>query len=263
MTDEHVIEITGADVKTWLQGQLTNDIALCSEQEWQGHCICSAKGQIEDIVSVRESENGYLILSSKPHVILGRVKDFVIMEDVTANWTSLKVYAVQGAGTGGGFNLCPSGGRIELSESTAIANIQQATDDEISLASLISGIPIQGVDTTDKTLPPELGSHFLGQHVSHNKGCYVGQEVLQRIHSRGHTNREWVLLQCESAVQAGNRVSTEENEVAGVITRCELSQEFGWVAGAMMRGDSETATISTLEGPVNSKRVPFAPSNEA
>ncbi|MFX6234584.1 tRNA-modifying protein YgfZ, partial [Acinetobacter baumannii] len=59
---------------------------------------------------------------------------------------------------------------------------------------LRAGNPRLGGDTTQKTLPPELGPAFESRTVSYTKGCYMGQEVLMRIHSRGHTNRTWVCL---------------------------------------------------------------------
>lgn len=57
-----------------------------------------------------------------------------------------------------------------------------------------AGIPRYGIDITDKNLPQETGQmHAL----SFNKGCYVGQEVVERIRSRGHVNRKLVRLLIE------------------------------------------------------------------
>ena len=49
------------------------------------------------------------------------------------------------------------------------------------------GIPKYGVDMDASTLAPEAG--IMPTHISLTKGCYVGQEIVARIDSRGHTNR--------------------------------------------------------------------------
>lgn len=50
-----------------------------------------------------------------------------------------------------------------------------------------AGIVKYGVDMDETTLAPEAG--LMSTHVSLTKGCYVGQEIVARIDSRGHTNR--------------------------------------------------------------------------
>ncbi|MBI2816113.1 MAG: aminomethyl transferase family protein [Acidobacteria bacterium] len=57
-----------------------------------------------------------------------------------------------------------------------------------------AGIPRYGVDVTDKNLLQETGQM---QAVSFTKGCYIGQEVVERVRSRGHANRTLVHLLVE------------------------------------------------------------------
>jgi folate-binding protein YgfZ len=62
------------------------------------------------------------------------------------------------------------------------------------------GTPRYGVDMDAKTLPQETGQMHA---IRFTKGCYIGQETVERIHSRGHVNRQLVGLrfegQCEMA----------------------------------------------------------------
>ena len=51
-----------------------------------------------------------------------------------------------------------------------------------------AGIPRFGADMDETNLPQECGIE--ARAVSYTKGCYIGQEVLNRIHSMGHVNRE-------------------------------------------------------------------------
>ncbi len=61
----------------------------------------------------------------------------------------------------------------------------------LEICRIEAGIPRYGIDITEKNLPQETGQM---QAISFNKGCYVGQEVVERIRSRGHVNRQFVRL---------------------------------------------------------------------
>ncbi|MGN6555755.1 MAG: CAF17-like 4Fe-4S cluster assembly/insertion protein YgfZ [Verrucomicrobiota bacterium] len=56
-------------------------------------------------------------------------------------------------------------------------------------ARIEAGIPRFGQDMDETHLPQECG--IATRAVSYSKGCYIGQEVINRIHSMGHVNREW------------------------------------------------------------------------
>jgi len=55
-------------------------------------------------------------------------------------------------------------------------------------ARIEAGMPRYGADMDESNLPLECGIE--GRAVSYSKGCYIGQEVINRIHSIGHVNRE-------------------------------------------------------------------------
>jgi folate-binding protein YgfZ len=57
---------------------------------------------------------------------------------------------------------------------------------------LESGIPWFGHDFDDKQIPHEAG--LQDSHISYEKGCYTGQEIVERVRSRGHVNRRLALL---------------------------------------------------------------------
>jgi folate-binding protein YgfZ len=56
------------------------------------------------------------------------------------------------------------------------------------IARIEAGIPRFGVDMDETNLPQECGIE--ARAISYNKGCYIGQEVINRIHSIGRVNRE-------------------------------------------------------------------------
>ncbi len=63
--------------------------------------------------------------------------------------------------------------------------------DALETCRIERGIPRFGIDITEKNLPQETGQMHA---ISFNKGCYTGQEVVERIRSRGHVNRVLVQL---------------------------------------------------------------------
>src|SRR6185437_6663648 len=60
--------------------------------------------------------------------------------------------------------------------------------DALEMARIEAGIPRFGIDMDESNLPLECGIE--ARAVSYNKGCYIGQEVINRIHSIGHVNKE-------------------------------------------------------------------------
>jgi aminomethyltransferase len=76
----------------------------------------------------------------------------------------------------------------ELSEALAVAGGNLVGQEALNHLRLIEGTPLYGTDIRDKELPQETGQaralHFA-------KGCYLGQEIVERIRSRG--NVHWTL----------------------------------------------------------------------
>ena len=85
------------------------------------------------------------------------------------------------------------------------------------------GIPLYGVDISDRELPQETGR----QDALHsNKGCYIGQEIVERIHSRGNVHRAFAGFRVQGAPPvAGAKIRAGEKE-AGEIT-CAASVPSG------------------------------------
>jgi aminomethyltransferase len=62
--------------------------------------------------------------------------------------------------------------------------------DALSTLRLEAGIPWFGYDFDETTIPHEAGLE--NSHISYTKGCYTGQEIVERVRSRGHVNRKRV-----------------------------------------------------------------------
>jgi folate-binding protein YgfZ len=67
----------------------------------------------------------------------------------------------------------------------------------VNSSRLEAGIPWFGQDFDDKNIPHETGLEV--SHISYEKGCYTGQEIVERVRSRGHANRRLTCLQFRDA----------------------------------------------------------------
>jgi len=88
-----------------------------------------------------------------------------------------------------------------------------------------SGVPWVGIDMDDTTLIMETGRTAA---LSFSKGCYLGQEVVERIAARGHVNRQLagLVLDGEAPPTAGARLLADGREV-GYVTSAVRSQALG------------------------------------
>jgi folate-binding protein YgfZ len=90
---------------------------------------------------------------------------------------------------------------------------------------LESGIPWFGYDFGEKQIPHEAGLE--NSHISYTKGCYTGQEIVERVRSRGQVNRVRALFQLSGAElpAAGTPLLSEGKEI-GYLTRAAYSPAF-------------------------------------
>ncbi|MDP2470941.1 MAG: glycine cleavage T C-terminal barrel domain-containing protein [Candidatus Palauibacterales bacterium] len=99
------------------------------------------------------------------------------------------------------------------------------------------GLPRFGVDVTEDNLPQETG--LAERAVSFEKGCYTGQEVVARIHYRGHVNRHLRGIRQASGAPTSPIPSgtplTRDGRVVGTVTSSCASPRFGSIALGYVR----------------------------
>lgn len=91
----------------------------------------------------------------------------------------------------------------------------------MSAQRLAQGVPWFGYDFGEKQIPHEAGLE--GSHISYTKGCYTGQEIVERVRSRGQVNRRRVdlIFDGASAPNAGETLTVDGKEV-GSVTRAAV-----------------------------------------
>jgi len=85
--------------------------------------------------------------------------------------------------------------------------------------------PIFGIDFDDSILPAETGPATFDRAVSVTKGCYLGQEIVARMHARKQVARQWVGLKVDddSLPLAGAQLFDDAANVIGGITSSTMS----------------------------------------
>jgi len=111
------------------------------------------------------------------------------------------------------------------------------------------GIPRFGVDMDETNIPLECGIEE--RAVSYKKGCYIGQEVINRIHSIGHVNKELRGLRLVNDLpalpQRGDKLFYNNKEVGHVTSAVKSpALNAGVALGYVRREANQIGTELTL-----------------
>jgi folate-binding protein YgfZ len=98
-------------------------------------------------------------------------------------------------------------------------------ENALNVLRIEAGIPRYGVDMDDSNVVLETG---LDDAVSFTKGCYIGQEIIARIHWRGHVAKKISgLILEEGKVERDSKLQAEDGKEAGRITSVTVSPRLG------------------------------------
>lgn len=91
---------------------------------------------------------------------------------------------------------------------------------------IVSGVPLYGVDIRERDLPQETEQ---ARALNFNKGCYVGQEIVERIRSRGNVHRKFTgFITDEGAnLVPGAKVVVGEKEAGEITSVASLRNGHG------------------------------------
>ncbi len=91
----------------------------------------------------------------------------------------------------------------------------------LELQRIVSGVPRYGVDIRERDLPQETEQ---ARALNFNKGCYVGQEIVERIRSRGAVHRKFAgfLIEGTSEIAPGAKILVADKEVGEITSAASL-----------------------------------------
>ena len=124
---------------------------------------------------------------------------------------------------------------------------------------LSQGVPWFGYDFGEKQIPHEAGLET--SHISYTKGCYTGQEIVERVRSRGQVNRRRVMLlfSGDAVPKAGEALTTADGKEAGYVTRAaRIWDPLRIIGMAYVRKEAE-APGATLHWPSGTATITHLP----
>lgn len=123
---------------------------------------------------------------------------------------------------------------------------------------ILCGIPRVGQDTREKTLPQETGQE---RALNFNKGCYIGQEIVERIRARGAVHRTFVGFEVEEpAPAAGTKVQSEGKDVGEITSVAAERLKGKQLALGYLRREFQATdkTLTAGEAEVKAMALPFS-----
>ena len=277
VTDDRVVQVRGDDARSWLNGQVSNDLRTLSGDQAVYAVALTVKGRIISDLWALEDAPGmaFVVPGLRAEATLARFEQYIIMEDVELlPDAELCVVTVQGPAAsdvvaslpaevrryacarlaGIGFDCwLPLARRDELVQGL-VARAQALGGGAVDAASwaeahVALGVPRVASDFGEDTYPQEAG---LGARaLSFGKGCYLGQEVVYMLENRGQLARRLVQLELEGepAVAPGAQLSDGEGKRVGEITSVAPARAGRVLAlGFVKRPLSEPGATVWLDG---------------
>ncbi len=128
--------------------------------------------------------------------------------------------------------LCEATGLDVLRAAMLDSGAGLVSESAVECIRIEHGRPRYGIDLDDTVIPEEAGLN--DRAVSFDKGCYVGQETVARLHWRGKPNRHLRGLRLSAPGHIGEDLRVAERSV-GQLTSVALSPRFGPIALALVR----------------------------
>lgn len=127
------------------------------------------------------------------------------------------------------------------------------------IARVEAGRPEWGIDIDDSTIPQEANFDELDA-ISYTKGCYIGQEVVARVHFRGHVNRQLRGLRSASTEPppTGAQLIDDSGNHIGDVRSSVASPRFGGIAIGMVRREVNPGTSINAKWESGEQRVDVA-----
>lgn len=279
-----VIEVSGTEAGEYLQSQVTNDLDPVEIGQGVYAALLDRKARVQaDMRILRIEDHKFLLLleaecfdAAYKHLDMYKIGRQVeidapsglavisVLGPATEARTELKIgpamssEAVELGGIscraisaplGGlpGVDLVLAGDDVErLLSDLAGRGIPEVTEEALEILRIEAGLPRYGHEITTAVMPAETG--IVATAVSFEKGCYIGQEPVARLHYRGRPNRMLRRLILDRPVAEGATLSLGDREL-GVLTSSCVSPARGPLGLAVVRKEAEPgSTIDVGDG---------------
>jgi folate-binding protein YgfZ len=203
--------LSGGDRVRYLNGQVTSNVSQLALGHTQPACVTTAKGRLCAEVMITALPDALVVDADAAlrETLPARLERYIVADDVALNdgtddWRLLHILPALDSAPDAAFGDLPrqksrrfgrDGIDIFLRAEEAEKRFHALVGDRVTIDEPLAetlrieaGIPRWGFELGEDTLPPEAGLDRT--HIDYHKGCYIGQEVISRLKSVGHVNRE-------------------------------------------------------------------------
>jgi len=267
------LALTGAEAKSFLQGQVTNDVEALSPGQGCYAAFLTPKGKMLGDLRILDAGDEILLDTERVALqeLFNMIRRFSIGFDVQLHKRTLECGllsllgpesdAVAGGGglgepehshaalTLGGIEarairtdlgidlLCDAADVDGLRAALGVVALSEAVAECLRVE---RGRPRFGVDLDDTVIPQEAGLNE--RAVSFTKGCYVGQETVARLHYRGKPNRHLRGLRLSEVAPTGDEL-TYDGRTVGRLGSVAVSPRFGPIGLALVRREAPVGSV--------------------
>jgi folate-binding protein YgfZ len=262
------IALTGSDRVRWLNGMVTNNIRDLAVGRGVYAFLLNPQGHIlGDLYAYNRGESLMIDTDrSQSEKLLATFDHYIIMDDVEVADVSDKLTAIGIMGPktlealrAAGFEIStieplqfvdvtwhgiavtlvrgdnpsvesyeiwlPPGQVASVHAALTKAGVILASTSALELLRIASGVPRYGQDIRERDLPQETEQ----QRALHfSKGCYIGQEIVERIRSRGNVHRKFTGFEVEGELPAvGTKVQADGRDIGEITSVASLPLATG------------------------------------
>ena len=275
------LALTGTEAKSFLQGQVTNDIEGLEPGRGCYAAFLTHKGKMLGDMRVLDLGDELLLDTERVALqpLFNMIRRYKLGMDVELHKRTLELALLSLIGpetqrfgleaehtnrrdeiagqpvvlvrTDVGVDVfVPAGSRDAVAAALAVPEVDEATAEIVRIE---RGRPRYGIELDDGVIPQEAGINE--RAVSFTKGCYVGQETVARLHYRGKPNRHLRGLRLSGPASTGDALRLGEKEV-GRLASVAVSPVHGPIALALVRREAAPgATLSVAERDVTADVV--------
>jgi folate-binding protein YgfZ len=251
--DRDVVLAEGADALEYLNGQVSQQLGDIAVGESRWSFLLEPRGKVEALFRItRTGEQTFLLdtdggWGETLQGSLARFKLRMAVELTLLEWRAVRLVdepeaasRAEGVEARIAFEWPGRSGVDLFGRELMVPGVDPVSEQDGERWRLEAGTPRMGADIDENTIPNETGLTDVA--VSFTKGCYRGQELVERIASRGGQRRLLRRLRADGDLPSGATVVLGGDEV-GTVT-----SSVGQLAFAYLRGGVEPGATVAVDG---------------
>lgn len=230
-----LVWFSGADKTRFLNDLISQEIGDIADGEARRSFLLAPQGKLQFILWViRDGDRiGLVTEPGRGEELASALTRYRIRVDVDIEVEPGPVWLVMGDGDGYDVSWRGVPRRLVIGDRP---DLPTGTGDEFEALRVSAGEPAWDVDVDEGTIPHESG--LVPASVDFTKGCFLGQELVARIDSRGgNTPRHLRLLKASAPISSGDVVTVDGQDV-GVVTSSTEGVGLAMLKRAVSVGDT-------------------------